>query len=133
MRISDWSSDVCSSDLIENLPLSVFPFENARSDAIPFDCLAAPEHDREAVGLGRDCYIAFAPNGNLVVAEGEGFELLEFGTEMMVAIMGEIPFDAARLEYLAVWSEECLDSRSEERRVGKECVSTCRTRVSPEH
>src|SRR3546814_20345659 len=103
MRISDWSSDVCSSDLIENLPLSVFPFENARSDAIPFDCLAAPEHDREAVGLGRDCYIAFAPNGNLVVAEGEGFELLEFGTELMVAIMGEIPFDAARLEYLAVW------------------------------
>src|SRR3546814_16423056 len=74
------------------------------------DCLAAPEHDREAVGLGRDCYIAFAPNGNLVVAEGEGFELLEFGTEMMVAIMGEIPFDAARLEYLAVWREECLDS-----------------------
>src|SRR3546814_12022236 len=26
-----------------------------------------------------------------------------------------------------------LDQRSEERRVGKECVSTCRSRWSPEH
>ena len=29
--------------------------------------------------------------------------------------------------------EELLASRSEERRVGKECVSTCRSRWSPYH
>src|SRR3546814_11937045 len=28
---------------------------------------------------------------------------------------------------------ECLEPRSEERRVGKECVSTCRSRWSPDH
>src|SRR3546814_15209039 len=30
-------------------------------------------------------------------------------------------------------SEEFLEQRSEERRVGKECVSTCRSRWSPYH
>src|SRR3546814_3013407 len=29
--------------------------------------------------------------------------------------------------------EECMAGRSEERRVGKECVSTCRSRWSPYH
>src|SRR3546814_18833334 len=33
-----------------------------------------------------------------------------------------------RLEDLTAW-----DQRSEERRVGKECVSTCRSRWSPDH
>src|SRR3546814_18555045 len=28
---------------------------------------------------------------------------------------------------------ECVEARSEERRVGKECVSTCRSRWSPYH
>src|SRR3546814_14171545 len=28
---------------------------------------------------------------------------------------------------------QCADARSEERRVGKECVSTCRSRWSPYH
>src|SRR3546814_16719839 len=111
MRISDWSSDV-------SLPISV-----------PLDCFAAREYDREAIGLGRDRYIAFAPNRYLVVAEGKGSELLEFGTEVMVAIVGEIPFDAARLAYLGVWGKE----RSEERRVGKACVSTGSSRWSAPH
>src|SRR3546814_2087965 len=32
------------------------------------------------------------------------------------------------------WMRECrIGSRSEERRVGKECVSTCRSRWSPYH
>src|SRR3546814_20794730 len=30
-------------------------------------------------------------------------------------------------------SDELIDLRSEERRVGKECISTCRYRWSPEH
>src|SRR3546814_8981654 len=31
------------------------------------------------------------------------------------------------------WRNSAADSRSEERRVGKECVSTCRSRWSPYH
>src|SRR3546814_20652336 len=32
-----------------------------------------------------------------------------------------------------LWRERLANGRSEERRVGKECVSTCRTRWSPYH
>src|SRR3546814_19291552 len=45
--------------------------------------------------------------------------------------------DLARLRQIAVFDDSYLsltrrrDERSEERRVGKECVSTCRTRWSP--
>src|SRR3546814_8172395 len=69
-RISDWSSDVCSSDL-------------ARLD----------------VGV-----------------KGKNFWVT--------------PKD---LERAPVWSMEGFTDRSEERRVGKECVSTCRSRLSRYH
>src|SRR3546814_10487313 len=80
MRISDWSSDVCSSDLDE---FSI-------ADIVNFGWL----WQREFVGVNFDA----TPN-------------------------------------LARWFAE-LDARparSEERRVGKECVSTCRSRWSPYH
>src|SRR3546814_10844650 len=82
MRISDWSSDVCSSDLLrltgrsacerqKGRPISdhSLPLSSSRSDAI-------------------------------------------------------VP------SYLSLL---CSPRRSEERRVGKECVSTCRSRWSPYH
>src|SRR3546814_6626190 len=74
MRISDWSSDVCSSDLGDVL-----------GDGQPQACAArcaraAAVHPEKTFGQPRD-----------------------------------------------------IDSRSEERRVGKECVSTCRSRWSPYH
>src|SRR3546814_12653098 len=53
------------------------------------------------------------PAENLVGAEGEGFR---------IAMMG---LDGGRLNIGAC--------RSEERRVGEECVSTCRSRGAPYH
>src|SRR3546814_18658326 len=47
------------------------------------------------------------------------------------AIMGQAPmqfYDKVPLKFA-----EYGDTRSEERRVGKECVSTCRSRWSPSH
>src|SRR3546814_9445649 len=85
MRISDWSSDVCSSDL------SV-----AIADV------------REALD---------APQLAMLDALGA---LLAGSTAALVA--------AARDEMGAAGLV-----RSEERRVGKECVSTCRSRWSPYH
>src|SRR3546814_7020434 len=83
MRISDWSSDVCSSDL---------PAAHEARDL----CLALvrPEPVRGQLGLDE------------AGADGVDRDVL-----------------ARPLE----------GQRSEERRVGKECVSTCRSRWSPYH
>src|SRR3546814_2613966 len=68
MRISDWSSDVCSSDLIDIRPPLIWSTK-AMSSAMRIGCHNGPS----------------------------------------------------------------AHERSEERRVGKECVSTCRSRWSPYH
>src|SRR3546814_5414843 len=71
MRISDWSSDVCSSDLLHAV-------------------------------------LQFLPVDDVVAAAAPGIE------------------QPRRHPRAGRW-------RSEERRVGKECVSTCRSRWSPYH
>src|SRR3546814_11885048 len=89
MRISDWSSDVCSSDLPAQIPSD----QPARHGA------NAPgqEHLRRHVGRGKR---------------------LDRGA---IAPLGIPPLPERQF------------LRSEERRVGKECVSTCRSRWSPYH
>src|SRR3546814_14725071 len=99
MRISDWSSDVCSSDLLRK---------------------ACDEHglllvlDEVQCGYGRT---------------GKFFahELYGLTPDIMAVakgIGGGFPLGAC------LATEEAA-KRSEERRVGKECVSTCRSRWSP--
>src|SRR3546814_11787441 len=88
MRISDWSSDVCSSDLADI-------FSRALDGSTGRRCGA----ERPDPGGG-------GPGGLRLLDAGAG---------------GELP--AGRYRGL----------RSEERRVGKECVSTCRSRCSPSH
>src|SRR3546814_3338165 len=88
MRISDWSSDVCSSDLVV---LS-----------------AVRQH----------------PGFFQVGEQLAGHELVTHPAmeALHVAVLpGSARLDVQRLH------------RSEERRVGKECVSTCRSRWSPYH
>src|SRR3546814_11248289 len=107
MRISDWSSDVCSSDL------SGF--------VAGFGILGGPR-----LGGG----------GAL------GAQLLEqrFAVAFEAAVLGRL--DAGllrglgdeRVEFaLRAEAQRHRVLRSEERRVGKECVSTCRSRWSPYH
>src|SRR3546814_2900322 len=86
MRISDWSSDVCSSDLRIN--------PNVWVGALP--------HAKR--GLKKLRFGAAALNG--------------FQQQFYAAVPHLIHRGA---------------NRSEERRVGKECVSTCRSRWSPDH
>src|SRR3546814_11706964 len=83
MRISDWSSDVCSSDLLQHEILG----------------RVVAEHRREG-DLG--------PRRLHVLGHHRGAARKNLGPLV-------------------------LDARSEERRVGKECVSTCRSRWSPYH
>src|SRR3546814_13529477 len=103
MRISDWSSDVCSSDL----PLSDMSTRLAALAAWKVEDIDAAFHatvETLQLGMGK-------------VAQ-----------PLRVAITGtQVSPDIAHTIYLAGREE----ARSEERRVGKECVSTCRSRWSP--
>src|SRR3546814_3900505 len=92
MRISDWSSDVCSSDLLGDV-----------------QCEGGLAHRR---ARGEDQQV-----GRLQA----GSHLVELG------VAGRHAGDAAAVGVAR------LQHRSEERRVGKECVSTCRSRWSPYH
>src|SRR3546814_20160826 len=117
MRISDWSSDVCSSDLIES---RISGGGDAQRKA-----LSPPL--AEAVGLVRD---GKAPPDDFVArmnaaddgAPGSWRRLVQRDLASLIA------------DALALWSElRSLDTRSEEGRVGKEWVSTCSSRWSPSH
>src|SRR3546814_13691213 len=104
MRISDWSSDVCSSDLAT---------------------CAGCAHGEEAHGRGRGCVMSL-----------RGLDLEDMPTLLDLHLRG-LSKISNRLAALApeVPSEigDALGFRPEERRVGKECVSTCRSRGSPYH
>src|SRR3546814_2921811 len=93
MRISDWSSDVCSSDLAQFL-----------TAAQVWQCAD--------------------------IADRAGVPVLCYG--LRTDFRGELFAGSAALLGIADTLVE-LKARSEERRVGKECVSTCRSRWSPYH
>src|SRR3546814_17447111 len=98
MRISDWSPDVCSSDL--GPPEEVVTLFSEIGD------------DAHAGDAGFFPYLA----------QRDGLGCLAF----LNRPLGEHPLAAGMLEQQDL-------GRSEERRVGKECVSTCRSRWSPSH
>src|SRR3546814_11610298 len=102
MRISDWSSDVCSSDLI----LRAWPRSGA--GATP-TATSSPPSDR-------NCQV----NGLNDVVDGSVSKALLDNKALVVRS------HACRQSCLPALAR----SRSEERRVGTECVSTCRSRWS---
>src|SRR3546814_3137844 len=96
MRISDWSSDVCSSDLV-----------NGSGNAGQYEGQA---------------------NGSLATAEDDG----DMVTCTPRSCNGSMRTTPCQIAVDDSASRACATSiRSEERRVGKECVSTCRSRWSP--
>src|SRR3546814_13052221 len=101
MRISDWSSDVCSSDL--------------RVLAILTALAALSTFSRAA--------------WRYVTHPSEFVALLKF--KYMHAVPG-VP-TGITANQLYAYQKLGQVSRSEERRVGKECVSKCRARWSPLH
>src|SRR3546814_19396055 len=69
-------------------------------------------------------------------ADARQIENLETGKRQTLARHGRLLFVHARqpaLYPISTGSPQPRYGRSEERRVGKECVSTCRSRWSPEH
>src|SRR3546814_8258651 len=93
MRISDWSSDVCSSDLVERVCVM---YAGRLVEEAPAAALFARPRHPYTRGL-----LAALP-------------ALDGPRQRLAAIPGSVP-----------------EPRSEERRVGKGCVSTWRYRWSP--
>src|SRR3546814_16117362 len=100
MRISDWSSDVCSSDLHSLIDISM---------QVKGDLHIDQHHSVEDSALALGEAVAKA-----------------LGDKRGIARYGEAhaPMDETLTRCVL---------RSDERRVGKECVSTCRYRWSPAH
>src|SRR3546814_17108216 len=109
MRISDWSSDVCSSGLSALLFSVVLPATPAGSTTTESVTAAA---------------LAASP------AEDEGTFLTLLNQERRHAGLAPMVLDIRLAQTARDWSSVM---RSEERRVGNECVSTCRSRWSPSH
>src|SRR3546814_20916241 len=102
MLISDWSSDVCSSDLI--VTIRTMPMTISKGFMGRF--------------LSR------------MSVERRVAQLFDFVGDID-ALVGHDAFEDADAFLQSFGLGRIL--RSEERRVGKECVSTCRSRWSPYH
>src|SRR3546814_17954444 len=96
MRISDWSSDVCSSDLVV---LNLRSGQGRVNEGVLEYTIGDDDRFREGAS------IVEKSNGDLL--------LLHRSEEFHSSDRGQ------------------TFSRSEERRVGKECVSTCSSRWTP--
>src|SRR3546814_10747312 len=113
MRISDWSSDVCSSDLRAEQDLR---------DAVRLAGRDGPEYGWEELP-GEGAFYSPKLEFHLTDAIGRTWQC---GTLQLDYVLPE------RLDASYV-GEDGAKHRSEERRVGKECVSTCRSRWAPYH
>src|SRR3546814_20710328 len=97
MRISDWSSDVCSSDL---------------STIASIDA---------TTGIATASYTPNATGATITATLNTDPDQQATATMIVTAEVCTIPLTTDE------------GARSEERRVGNECVSTCRSRWSPYH
>src|SRR3546814_15883862 len=112
MRISDWSSDVCSSDLEIKTLLDKSPPETA----VPLP--GTPWEVVPVQGRAPMAYVSAAASPNI-----EALSLYcEGGKPYMAMLLSKPSADNAMTM-----------TRSEERRVGKECGSPCRFLRSPFH
>src|SRR3546814_16144297 len=101
MRISDWSSDVCSSDL--------------RHEQHPSPIRQPP------------------PLFNIFEDRSEGWATAMEEVDMQAGLYDDLPPGRERVWIMLANRAARGLARSEERRVGKECVSTCRSRWRAKH
>src|SRR3546814_15089476 len=100
MRISDWSSDVCSSDLATTGKM-LYAANGGRIASV--------------YRVNADGSVQLILDGRMRTVPGNTLSMVD----------GKLTTSLSK--------PEVISRRSEERRVGKECVSTCRSRWSPYH
>src|SRR3546814_17685529 len=122
MRISDWSSDVCSSDLPDRQRRA------AAATAAQPRTVRAGSRALGAIAAGRRCD-GLSGAGAGAVQES----LVSRGARSDVAVVGGGVVGAACALALAGLDLDVtlVEARSEERRVGKEGFSTCKSRLAP--
>src|SRR3546814_11933135 len=120
MRISDWSSDVCSSDLYAGLDIAGLA-----------GAIATIEGKGQAAAAAQT---ALSRSLSLKAAQPRYEAFLEL-VPAHIAQRARTLTGQPLARALSLWEKarDMAASRSEERRVGKECVSTCRSRWAPYH
>src|SRR3546814_17138607 len=111
MLMSDWSSDVCSSDL--------------------YHCMRVTLHHDGMIATRIEPELLRAP---WTTCPGASAQLVETFTGVALAdfpARGDKPINCTHLHDLALLA--AVHARSEERRVGKACVSPCSIRWSPSY
>src|SRR3546814_5095865 len=119
MRISDWSSDVCSSDLLNTCHIREKAAEKVYSD---IGRLKRDDGSRPMIAVA-GC-----------VAQAEGAEIPRRAPSVDIVVGPQAYHRLPELVAKAKAGKRALDTdmpRSEERRVGKGGVSTGRSRRSP--
>src|SRR3546814_19669641 len=119
MRISDWSSDVCSSDLFADAG-------QVRPLGRQYGAESPPLEGKHPVGR----------QGQLLRQGGDEdvdqpLRPVQPAPQIVVLTIGAAEERAEAVELNALERRlraAAANGRSEERRVGKECVSTCRSR-----
>src|SRR3546814_5389772 len=119
MRISDWSSDVCSSDLMIAPDETTFEYISGREFAPKAEAFDQAVAYWRSLPSGADAVY----DREVELDIGKVGPQVTWGTspEHVAAINGRVPDPSQEAD------------RTEARRVGQACVSTCRSRWEPYH
>src|SRR3546814_11628737 len=142
MRISDWSSDVCSSDLSSGTygalrPESLLPPALQKGDTIGVVSPSATLFEEMPFSLAREVIQALGFKVKMGQHVNDRYGHLAGTDKERAGDLNGMFADPSVKGIICLrggsGAARILDLRSEERRVGKECVSTCRSRGSPDH
>src|SRR3546814_14157491 len=136
MRISDWSSDVCSSDLGWLVLRAAGILAHHQDRPLAGDAAGRPGPDDQLVGAAILLGEADMKHPVIIAAGALALGAASIPSLSVLSPLEAQPAaartEATRTATFVIQNMTCA-LRSEERRVGKKCVSTCRSRWSPYH
>src|SRR3546814_13942599 len=142
MRISDWSSDVCSSDLgtggaaattLDGYPMA----QQGKGQQALMLCFFASVFGGLISSIITMFAMPYLARIGYYMHSVEMVVVMLFGLTLIAVIASHDTLKGLIAGYfglmLGAMGAEPIYARSEESRVGKECVRTCRSRWWPQH